>query len=147
MPPTIVPESPPAASSLGHGKETTDPSGKEKKDSAKPGDKAALDQKVVNNPFVPGGVVNADQMISRKEVLTLLSQQEERLKREGLSTGMSADDISKLVANAGATTTMNSKPDNFMGCVNGVPLYRQNDGTLDLGTKDPEPLRQERCGS
>ena len=102
-------------------------------------------QKIVNNPFVPGGVTTADQTLSRKEVMELLNQQEERLRREITGQGVTADDLSKLVANA-ASSQNTRPPDNFMGCVNGVPIYRQLDGSLDLGTKDPEVLRQERCG-
>ncbi len=131
IPSTVTPTPAPAASAAPADKKT------DTSDQSK--------QKIVNNPFMPGGVTTADQTLTRKEVMELMNAQEERLRKEMTGPGVNTDDLSKLVANAAAAQPTHP-PDNFMGCVNGVPIYRQNDGSLDLGTKDPEPLRQERCG-
>jgi len=104
----------------------------------------ADNQKVVTNPFTPGGVTNGDQGLSRAEVEKLLAEQETRLKKE-MNGGMNADEISKMIASA-TTSGSALNPDNFIGCVNGVPLYRVEDGTLTLGTKEPEEMKAQRCG-
>lgn len=125
----------------------------EKKDGdKKQADKKTGDETIINNPFMPGGVVKASEMISRTEVMAMLEARDAEMKKHITSAqaqqSMSAEDLSKLVASTGAVSSLPAPPkiDNFMGCVNGVPLYRQMDGTLDLGTKDSENLKKEKCG-
>ncbi len=89
--------------------------------------------------------MSSDQLVTRKEIDAMLAEQETRLRKELSGQSMSADELSKLVG-AAATPAAITKPDNFMGCVNGIPMYREMDGSLDLGTRDPEPIRKERCG-
>lgn len=102
-------------------------------------------RKIVNNPFAPGGVTTTEQTITRKEVLKLMSDMETRLKRE-LSGDINTDEINKLIQNAAGGAGGNS-PANMIGCVNGVPLYRDDAGALSLGTKEPEEVKKQRCGS
>lgn len=111
------------------------------KDTPKPDDK---DQKIVNNPFTPGGVTTRAKNISREDVEKLLSEQETRLKKEFGSNSVTQSDIAKLVADAAGGPIMHN-PDNFIGCVNGVPIYRMDDGTLSLGTKEAEEVKAARC--
>jgi len=100
--------------------------------------------KSVNNPFTPEGVNSSKQMMSRAEVEKLLAEQEVRLKKE-FNGGMSVDEISKMIANATVSSAA-SNPDSFIGCVNGVPLYRVDDGTLNLGAHEPDEIKAQRCG-
>lgn len=105
----------------------------------------APEKKIVNNPFTPGGVTTTEQTITRKEVLKLMADMESRLKRE-LSGDINTDEINKLIQNAAGGGGMSS-PANMIGCVNGVPLYRDETGALSLGTKEPEEIKKQRCGS
>lgn len=113
--------------------------GNENKAPAKP--KEA--QKIISNPFVPGGVQMSDQTITRSEVMKLLAEQEARLRKE-LTSNVNAEEISKLVASATAGTVSNN-PEDFIGCVNGVPMYRSDDGTIRLGTAESEEIKIQRC--
>jgi len=100
--------------------------------------------KSVNNPFTPEGVNSNAQMMSRAEVEKLLAEQELRLKKE-FNGGMSVDEISKMIANATVSSAA-SNPNSFIGCVNGVPLYRVDDGTLTLGIHEADEIKAQRCG-
>jgi hypothetical protein len=103
------------------------------------------DQKIVNNPFAPGGVTTFEQTITRDEVVKLLAEQEARIRKE-LSTNINSEEISKLISNAaGSQQGMMINSDNFIGCVNGVPLYRDEDGGLALGTQETEEAKKKRC--
>lgn len=104
------------------------------------------DKKIVNNPFTPGGVTTSEQTITRKEVLKLIADMEARLKRE-LSGDINSEEINKLIQNAAGGMGGAGGPANMIGCVNGVPLYRDDEGSLTLGTKEPEELKKQRCGS
>lgn len=102
------------------------------------------DKKIVNNPFTPGGVTTMEQTITRKEVMKLIAEMETRIRKE-MSGDINTDEINKLIMNAagGAGGT----PMNFIGCVNGVPLYRDDEGSLTMGTREPEEVKKQRCGS
>ena len=103
----------------------------------------APDQKIVTNPFVPGGVGSAKQIITRDEVMALMAEQEARLRQE-LTSNVNSEEINKLIISAtGGGASLN--PESFIGCVNGVPLYRDDDGGLNLGIDEPEELKMERC--
>ena len=134
-PPTVVPT--PALAAVPAPPPTT---------TAPPGPNAPADdknQKIVTNPFTPGGVTSNGQIVSRDELDKLLAAQETRLKKE-LGGGVTQEEISKLVANAAGGTVVRN-PDNFIGCVNGVPIYRLDDGTLNLGTREAEEVKLIRC--
>jgi hypothetical protein len=82
--------------------------------------------------------------MSRVEVEKMMAEEDARLRKE-MNGGLNADEIGKMIANA-TTSSAASNPDSFIGCVNGVPLYRVDDGTLALGTKEPEEIKSQRCG-
>lgn len=111
---------------------------------AQPEAAPAPDKKIVNNPFTPGGVTTSEQTITRKEVLKLIAEMETRLRKE-LSGDINSEEINKLIQNAAGG--MSASPANMIGCVNGVPLYRDDTGALTLGTKEPEEVKKQRCGS
>lgn len=98
-------------------------------------------QKIVNNPFVPGGVISGGQMVSRTEMVKLLDELEKRMRHE-LNQGPDLAEVSKLVANA---ANNNAALGSFLGCVNGVPLYRGDDGTLTFSKDEPEAVRKAHC--
>ncbi len=105
------------------------------------------DQKIVNNPFTPGGVTTLEQTITRDEVIKLLAEQEKRI-REELSTNINSEEISKLIANAaGSPASVMAGDISFIGCVNGVPLYRDDEGALSMGTQETEEMKKQRCPS
>ncbi len=107
---------------------------------------ATPDKKIVNNPFTPGGVTTAEQTITRKEVTKMIADMESRLRKE-LSGDINSAEINKLIQNAAGGAGGMGNPVNFIGCVNGVPLYRDDEGSLTLGTKEPEDMKKQRCGS
>ncbi|HRJ12863.1 MAG TPA: hypothetical protein PKW15_06435 [Alphaproteobacteria bacterium] len=105
---------------------------------------AQPDKKIVNNPFTPGGVTTVEQTITRKEVVRLIAEMETRLRKE-MGGDINSDEINKLIMNAAGGSAKG--PTNLIGCVNGVPLYRDDEGALTLGTKEPEEVKKQRCGS
>lgn len=101
-------------------------------------------QLTVNNPFAPDGVTSSGQYVTRDEVNKLLEKQAEQLRKDLGGNTVNTDEINKLIVNATAGSG-SLNPDNLIGCMNGIPLYRAADGTLSLGDKEPDDIKKLRC--
>ncbi len=116
-------------------------------DAAKPAAPATADkplENVITNPFVSGGVVGSGQVITRDEVLKLIADMEKRVKAD-VTQGIDATQVNRLIAQATTASNGAGGANNFIGCVNGVPLYRAKDGSLSFGADEPGELRLLRC--
>ena len=112
--------------------------------------------KIINNPFVPGGVTDSrtsKDAMSREEVTNMMQQMETRLTDQiqlqgGAQQNVDTEQLTTLLGSLGKTEALDEMV--FIGCVNGRAIYRTKDGGTSVvdeksDKKDKKSLVVNRC--